>query len=160
MRHSATSVMMPELTLEEQAALLSFARQSIERWLESGTMALARGFSPTLWRKQGVFVTLKRHGQLRGCIGHRDADLPLCQVVGAMALQAARLRARSFRQRRELAALEAEKKEIEALTQQLDELRAQAEGLTVRAAIEGRVVSRNVSSLVGTLMRQTRTSPF
>ena len=32
---------------------------------------------------------LKKHGDLRGCIGHMAEDLPLCQVVGSMALQAA-----------------------------------------------------------------------
>jgi AmmeMemoRadiSam system protein B/AmmeMemoRadiSam system protein A len=77
------------LSADEKKALLAFARHTIERYLDSGTLALARGFAPTLARKQGVFVTLKKDGQLRGCIGHRDADRPLAQVVGAMALQAA-----------------------------------------------------------------------
>ena len=39
--------------------------------------------------KQGVFVTLEMNHRLRGCIGHMAEDRPLCQVVGAMALQAA-----------------------------------------------------------------------
>lgn len=78
-----------ELSSGEQAALLAFARTSIERWLQTGTFPLARGFPPALTRKQGAFVTLKKGGELRGCIGHTSADRPLCQVVGAMALQAA-----------------------------------------------------------------------
>ena len=76
-------------TAEEQATLLAFARTSIERWLRTGTFPLARGFTPTLTRKQGAFVTLKKNGELRGCIGHTAEDRPLGQVVGAMALQAA-----------------------------------------------------------------------
>jgi AmmeMemoRadiSam system protein A len=70
-------------------ALLAFARKNIERWLVTETFPLARGFSPRACSKQGAFVTLKKHGELRGCIGHREADQPLCQVVGSMALQAA-----------------------------------------------------------------------
>jgi len=78
-----------ELTDGEREILLAFARTSIERWLLTGTFPLARGFSPTLMRRQGAFVTLKKDGELRGCIGHTAEDQPLGQVVGAMALQAA-----------------------------------------------------------------------
>jgi AmmeMemoRadiSam system protein B/AmmeMemoRadiSam system protein A len=77
------------LSEEEGRQLLDFARTSIRRYLDTGTAPLARGFPPMLWRRQGVFVTLKQRGRLRGCIGHREADRPLCQVVGSMALQAA-----------------------------------------------------------------------
>jgi AmmeMemoRadiSam system protein B/AmmeMemoRadiSam system protein A len=78
-----------ELTAEERATLLAFARTSIERWLLTGTFPLARGLTPTLMRRQGAFVTLKKDGNLRGCIGHTAEDRPLGQVVGAMAMQAA-----------------------------------------------------------------------
>jgi hypothetical protein len=77
------------LTEEEGRRLVAFARQTIRNHLETGTAPLARDLPPALWRKQGVFVTLKKRGRLRGCIGHRAADRPLGQVVGAMALQAA-----------------------------------------------------------------------
>jgi AmmeMemoRadiSam system protein B/AmmeMemoRadiSam system protein A len=77
------------LTADERDAMLRFARMNIERWLESGTIPLARGFTPTLWRRQGVFVTLTKQGALRGCIGHMADDRPICEAVGAMALQAA-----------------------------------------------------------------------
>lgn len=73
----------------EQKLLLAFARQSIERFLATGTAPLARGFPPALERKQGAFVTLHEHGELRGCIGHMAEDLPLGQVTGMMALHAA-----------------------------------------------------------------------
>ena len=77
------------LSADEQRELLAFARESIRRYIETGTAPLARHVAPALWRKQGVFVTLKKHGELRGCVGRWDADRPLVQVVGAMALQAA-----------------------------------------------------------------------
>lgn len=42
-----------------------------------------------LSRPAGVFVTLKQHGELRGCIGTMQARQPLAQAVVAMAAQAA-----------------------------------------------------------------------
>jgi AmmeMemoRadiSam system protein B/AmmeMemoRadiSam system protein A len=69
--------------------LLAFARATIDRFIASGTAPLARDLPSSVCRKQGAFVTLKKEGRLRGCIGHRADDTPLCQVVGAMALQAA-----------------------------------------------------------------------
>jgi hypothetical protein len=73
----------------EKRALLGFARRSIERFLAGGAAPLARGLPPLLDRKQGVFVTLTKRGELRGCIGHMGADLPLGQATGMMALNAA-----------------------------------------------------------------------
>ncbi|MBD3334478.1 MAG: AmmeMemoRadiSam system protein B [Candidatus Eisenbacteria bacterium] len=78
-----------ELLPEDKAWLLSFARRTIARYFETGTAPLARPESPALHARRGAFVTLKRHGRLRGCIGHMSDDAPLCKVVGAMALQAA-----------------------------------------------------------------------
>jgi hypothetical protein len=73
----------------DRRALLAFARRTLERWFATGTLPLARGFSPAAERPQGAFVTLYEHGELRGCIGHMAEDLPLAQTVGAMALSAA-----------------------------------------------------------------------
>jgi AmmeMemoRadiSam system protein A len=42
-----------------------------------------------LSEKRGAFVTLKTHGQLRGCIGHIQAIKPLSQTVIDMAQAAA-----------------------------------------------------------------------
>jgi AmmeMemoRadiSam system protein A len=59
------------------------------RYLTTETTPLARGFDPALQLDQGAFVTLKKKGDLRGCIGHMAEDMPLCQVVGFCALQSA-----------------------------------------------------------------------
>jgi AmmeMemoRadiSam system protein B/AmmeMemoRadiSam system protein A len=72
-----------------KSVLIAFARKTIRQFLVTDTTPLARGFDPVLFQNQGAFVTLKKHGDLRGCIGHMAEDLPLCQVVGSMALQAA-----------------------------------------------------------------------
>ena len=78
-----------ELSDSNKKALLGFARKSIEQYLSTGTVPAPRGFDPLLERKMGAFVTLRKHKELRGCIGYMMQDLPLCRVVGAMALQAA-----------------------------------------------------------------------
>jgi AmmeMemoRadiSam system protein B/AmmeMemoRadiSam system protein A len=78
-----------ELSAADRQALLAFARSTIERYLESDGLPLARDFSAPLWRDQAVFVTLKKNGTLRGCIGQLRADRPLCQAVGVKAFQAA-----------------------------------------------------------------------
>lgn len=77
------------LKTSDKKALLAFARENIARFLATRTTPLARGFSPNLYAPCGAFVTLKKGGRLRGCIGHMAPDRPLIQVVGAMALQAA-----------------------------------------------------------------------
>jgi uncharacterized protein len=40
--------------------------------------------------RRGAFVTLELQGDLRGCMGHIAADLPLGDVVGRMTIAAAR----------------------------------------------------------------------
>lgn len=77
------------LERHHKKALLGFARETIAQYLASETAPIARGFDPVLRNKRGAFVTIKKHGNLRGCIGHMAEDTPLCQVVGAMALRAA-----------------------------------------------------------------------
>jgi MEMO1 family protein len=73
----------------EKKALLAFARETIFRYLSTQMVPLPRSFSARMSFPQGAFVTLKKNGQLRGCIGHMAEDIALGQTVGAMALQAA-----------------------------------------------------------------------
>lgn len=73
----------------ERKVLLAFARECLRRFLTTGTVPMARGFGENLEQRRGVFVTLKRHGDLRGCVGITTADLPLGRAVGGMALRAA-----------------------------------------------------------------------
>jgi MEMO1 family protein len=73
----------------DKKALLAFARETISRLFLTDTVPLARGFNENLQQPRGVFVTLKKKGELRGCIGRMIGDEPLCKLVGAMALQAA-----------------------------------------------------------------------
>ena len=77
------------LSSADKKALLAFARETISRIFLTDTVPLARGFSADLQQPRGVFVTLRKQGELRGCIGHMIADEPLAKLVGTMALQAA-----------------------------------------------------------------------
>ncbi len=77
------------LSSSDKKALLSFARETISRLFLTDTVPLARGFSANLQQPRGVFVTLKKKGELRGCIGRIIGDEPLCKIVGVMAIQAA-----------------------------------------------------------------------
>jgi len=53
------------------------------------TVPLARGGSANMQQPRGAFVTLKKKGELRGCIGSMVGDEPLSKVVGSMAIQSA-----------------------------------------------------------------------
>ncbi len=74
---------------DQKKFLLRIARETIQRYLTTETVPLIRSVSPRLQVPQGVFVTLRKHGELRGCIGHMAADFPLARAVGQMAMQSA-----------------------------------------------------------------------
>ena len=69
--------------------LLGLARETISRYLTMKMVPLPRLSSPILREPRGVFVTLKKREDLRGCIGRMVPDRPLAELVGAMALQSA-----------------------------------------------------------------------
>ena len=73
----------------DKNTLLTFARKTIRQYLTTRTVPLARNFSPRLYFKQGAFVTLKKNGQLRGCIGNILPQDELGKAIGTVALQAA-----------------------------------------------------------------------
>ena len=78
-----------DLTAEQKRRLLELARKTIEHALHTDIVPFPRSDDKRLTQPRGAFVTLKKNGRLRGCIGHMAEDKPLGQVVCAMALQAA-----------------------------------------------------------------------
>ncbi len=74
---------------EQRKTLLKIARDSIEHYLKTGSRLKVEVSDPALYKERGAFVTLKKNGQLRGCIGHIIGDSPLCEVVANMAVEAA-----------------------------------------------------------------------
>jgi len=85
----APSPLSGSLSTSDKKALLVFARETISRIFSTDTVPLARGFSANLQQPRGVFVTLKKKNELRGCVGRIIGGEPLCKLTGAMALQAA-----------------------------------------------------------------------
>jgi AmmeMemoRadiSam system protein A len=85
----ATAAVSATLTLSDKKTLLAFARETLSRIFLTDTVPLARGFNATLQQQRGAFVTLKKRGELRGCVGRMIPDEPLVKTVGAMAIQAA-----------------------------------------------------------------------
>jgi len=77
------------LQTPDKEALLTMAREAISRFIATETVPRTPTDNPRLMRSQGVFVTLRKRGELRGCIGQIGADVPLGQLTGRMALAAA-----------------------------------------------------------------------
>ena len=73
---------------DEKQALLRIARASIQAELAGKKPPAAKG-QGTLEEKRGAFVSLKKRGHLRGCIGFIEAKKPLAQTVEEMAVAAA-----------------------------------------------------------------------
>jgi len=78
-----------ELGMAEQRRLLEIARETVETYIKTGKAPEFSNEYPALERNLGAFVTIEKHGQLRGCIGRFQPDIPLYQVVVEMALAAA-----------------------------------------------------------------------
>ena len=76
---------------EEKAALLALARKTIEDHLNGKDIRDIDTIFPgdNLNINAGAFVTLKEHGELRGCIGNFRADQPLYRTIRQMAIAAA-----------------------------------------------------------------------
>ena len=80
------------LSPDAGAALVRAARQALERSLKKpaasvSPVALER--YPELARASGLFVTLRKNGELRGCIGRIETSEPLATTISTVALDAA-----------------------------------------------------------------------
>ena len=81
---------MPPLTDEDRKVLLRLARHSLEDGVCG--VAVTRDLedpAPALVEPRGAFVTLRKHGDLRGCIGHVLTSAPLYKTVQECAVAAA-----------------------------------------------------------------------
>ncbi len=76
------------LTASEKKELLAIARNTIDGYLRDQQVPAIETdkLPPALLQKAGAFVTLKKDGELRGCIGHFEADKPLYSIVQQMAV--------------------------------------------------------------------------
>ncbi len=72
----------------DRAILLRMAREAIEAHVGAGAAHVSSDAS-ILQTVGGVFVTLHKHGELRGCIGHIEPDEPLGKLLPRCAVAAA-----------------------------------------------------------------------
>lgn len=79
---------MQDLSSNSQRLLLKLAREALENYLETGDRLAFQTDWPECNLKRGCFVTLRKGGALRGCVGTFNADLPLYQNLIRMAVAA------------------------------------------------------------------------
>ncbi len=78
-----------ELTRDDKVFLLKLARSVIEAECRGSRLTIAPPPSPIMREPRGGFVTLKKAGRLRGCIGYIEAVKPLAATIEEMAKAAA-----------------------------------------------------------------------
>ena len=76
------------LSADDQNVLLQIARRTVEQYVREGTVPEIEVNSPALKQIGASFVTLKKDGRLRGCIGHIIARVSLHRCVQEMAVAA------------------------------------------------------------------------
>jgi AmmeMemoRadiSam system protein A len=78
-----------ELTAKEKDTLLDIAKKAIVAKVNNKDIPKLTVDSEKLQEKRGAFVTLKKRGQMRGCIGYIKPVEPLGETVQEMAIAAA-----------------------------------------------------------------------
>jgi uncharacterized protein (TIGR00296 family) len=76
------------LTLEEGRLAVRLARRAIAAYTEKKKIIEPRELPPVFEEKRGVFVTLHKDGELRGCIGYPHPIMPLGAAIVDSAINA------------------------------------------------------------------------
>jgi AmmeMemoRadiSam system protein B/AmmeMemoRadiSam system protein A len=77
------------LSAKDKKTLMNIARTTIVHRVKGEKVPDFKVDSPILLEKRGAFVTIRQHGQLRGCIGYIEAIKPLYITIREMAEAAA-----------------------------------------------------------------------
>jgi len=77
------------LSLKQKRSLIKLARDTIEMYVKTGRVPQVDKSDPRLQEVEGAFVTIHKHGRLRGCIGNIIGGGPLCDTVREMAVSSA-----------------------------------------------------------------------
>ncbi len=57
------------MTKQPQHAIAALAKEAVERYVRDGEVLHPEAATPEMAERAGVFVSLHKHGDLRGCIG-------------------------------------------------------------------------------------------
>lgn len=136
------------LNENQRKKLLQIARQTIEEYLKDNEIPKIEVNDPVLKQKAGCFVTLNKHGRLRGCIGHFDADTPLFEIVSKMAIQSSNHDSRFPPVKLE------EMKDIEIEISVLSPLRPTDNPLSIKKGIHGIYIKEKKGYRGGTYLPQ------
>jgi AmmeMemoRadiSam system protein B/AmmeMemoRadiSam system protein A len=79
----------PALTFQEKKELLKLAHDTLNSFVTTGKAVEEKTNDPRLLQTQGAFVTLRKKGVLRGCIGNVIGRQPLWQTIHDMTVDAA-----------------------------------------------------------------------
>ena len=71
-------------------AVVELARKAVEKYILQGRVFSPRKLTPDMRERAGVFVSIKKHGELRGCIGTFSPTRPnVAQEIVANAISSA-----------------------------------------------------------------------
>lgn len=126
-----------QLTDAEKKELVELARSTIELFVRENKIPEYETENPRLIEKKGAFVTIKKRGQLRGCIGFIESRLPLYQSIMQTAVYAA------CRDTRFLPVREDELDELEIEISVLSPLRKIDDPQMVKIGKHGLVIAKN-----------------
>ena len=87
--NTARSILIAMLTPKEGKTAVDLARNSIERAVRGARRISLQDLPAVFQEKRGVFVTITRQGQLRGCIGLPYPTAPLGEAIVEAAVSAA-----------------------------------------------------------------------
>jgi len=89
-KESESEKFSKELSLEEKKELMRIAKLSVETYVKENRRPEVETKFERLKEQGAAFVTLKKYGELRGCIGHIIAQEPLYLCVREVACSAAK----------------------------------------------------------------------
>lgn len=78
-----------QLTAENKTELLQLARHTLQEMFFPTSMPFKYSNSTIFSEQRGIFVTLKKNGELRGCIGNLVGNGSIYNMVESMAIHAA-----------------------------------------------------------------------
>jgi AmmeMemoRadiSam system protein A len=78
-----------DLTEEDKNTLAYIVKKTIQCKLDQKILPVFQVVSEPVKENRGAFVTLKKNGRLRGCIGYIEAKRPLYETVREMAIASA-----------------------------------------------------------------------
>jgi len=127
---------------QQKQILLRTARDTVEAVITRKPLPKPAADDPELNARCGCFVTLKNHGQLRGCIGQFTSEIPLLELVVEMAKASATGDPRFFAD--PITADELEQLDIEISV--LSPLKRTDDPLSLRLGLDGIYIKKGTAS--------------